>query len=151
MSSNYENSKRIAKNTLVLYVRMLFLMAISLYTSRVILEALGVEDFGVYNVVGGFVALFGILSVSLSGAASRFLNFEMGRGDDDKLCRVFSSILAIHVLLAIVIAVLTEFLGVWFIENKMVVAPGRLYAARCIGSVTVNSVPSSRPLFGITI
>ena len=122
--SNRENNKRIVKNTLVLYVRMLFLMAIGLYTSRVILEVLGVEDFGVYNVVGGFVALFGILSVSLSSAASRFLNYEMGRGYEDKLWILFSSILTIHVLLVIVIAVLSELLGVWFIENKLVVAHG---------------------------
>ena len=130
--SNRENNKRIVKNTLVLYVRMLFLMAIGLYTSRVILEVLGVEDFGVYNVVGGFVALFGILSVSLSSAASRFLNYEMGRGYEDKLWIVFSSILTIHVLLVIVIAVLSELLGVWFIENKLVVAPDRLYAAQWV-------------------
>jgi len=135
--NNSTNSKRIAKNTLVLYVRMLFLMAISLYTSRVILEALGVDDFGVYNVVGGFVALFGILCKSLSSAASRFLNFEMGRGDKDKLAKVFSTTLTIHVALAIFIAVLAEFIGVWFVNNMMVISPNRLYAANWVFQFSV--------------
>lgn len=135
--SNSTNSKRIAKNTLVLYVRMLFLMAISLYTSRVILEALSVDDFGVYNVVGGFVALFGILCKSLSSAASRFLNFEMGRGDKDKLAKVFSTTLTIHVALAVIIAVLAEFIGVWFVNNMMVISPNRLYAANWVFQFSV--------------
>lgn len=130
MSKNAEKNKRIAKNTLVLYVRMLFLMAISLYTSRVILEALGVEDFGIYNVVGGFVALFGVLSRSMSSAASRFFNYEMGRGDIYKLGRVFSSTLLIHIFLALIIAILAELFGIWFVGNKMVIAPDRICAAK---------------------
>lgn len=137
MSETSANNKRIAKNTLVLYVRMLFLMVISLYTSRVILEALGVEDFGVYNVVGGFVALFGILCRSLSSAASRFLNFEMGRGDNDRLAKVFSTTLTIHVALAVIIAVLAELVGVWFVNNKMVISPDRLYAANWVFQFSV--------------
>ena len=132
MSDNLKNTTRIAKNTFVLYVRMLFLMAISLYTSRVILEALGVEDFGVYNVVGGFVALFGILCKSLSSAASRFLNFAMGRGDKDRLTKVFSTTLTIHVVLAVIIAVLAEGVGFWFVNNKLVISPDRLYAANWV-------------------
>lgn len=145
--SNSSNNKRIAKNTLVLYVRMLFLMVISLYTSRVILQALGVEDFGVYNVVGGFVALFAILSKSLSSAASRFLNFEMGRGDLLKLGRVFSTTFYIQLTLALIIALIAEIAGVWFVNEKMVIATDRLYAANwvfqfsvfsfCVGLVTV--------------
>lgn len=73
-------SKRIAKNTMLLYVRMLFLMAVNLYTSRVVLEALGVSDFGIYNVVGGVVAMFAIVSGSLSSAISRYLTYELGTG-----------------------------------------------------------------------
>ena len=95
MVEDIEKGKRLAKNTIVLYLRMLFLMVIGLYTSRVFLQALGVEDFGIYNVVGGFVGLFAIISKSLSGAASRFLNFEMGREDKDKLNVVFSSTVTI--------------------------------------------------------
>ena len=137
MSNNSANSKRIAKNTLVLYVRMLFLMVISLYTSRVILQALGVEDFGVYNVVGGFVALFAILSRSLSTAASRFLNFTMGRGDKEKLSNVFSTTFIIHAVLAILIAILAELVGVWFVNEKMVISPNRLEAANWVFQFSV--------------
>lgn len=126
------NNKRIAKNTLVLYVRMLFLMAIGFYTSRVILEALGVEDFGIYNVVGGFVALFAILSKSLSGAASRFLNFEMGRGNEEKLSKVFSTTVSIQIFLALIIAIIAEIFGMWFVNSKMVIPPDRLYATNWV-------------------
>lgn len=79
MESKSENTKRIAKNTLLLYVRMLFGMLVSLYTSRVVLQALGVEDYGIYNVVGGFVAMFSMISSSLSASTGRFLTYELGR------------------------------------------------------------------------
>lgn len=123
------NNKRIAKNTIVLYVRMLFLMIISLYTSRVILDALGVNDFGIYNVVGGFVALFAVVSKSLSGAASRFLNYAMGVGNTEKLKRTFSATVSIHIALAIIVAALAEVIGVWYVNNKMVIPTDRLLAA----------------------
>ena len=89
MSQVTDNNKRIAKNTLLLYVRMLFMMIVSLYTSRVILNALGVEDFGIYNVVGGVVAMFSVISGSLSTAISRFITFELGKGDQCKLKKYF--------------------------------------------------------------
>lgn len=126
---NTSTNKRIAKNTLVLYVRMLFLMIINLYTSRVILEALGIEDFGIYNVVGGFVALFAIVSKSLSGAASRFLNYAMGGGNQELVKRTFSSIVTVQIILACLVAFLAEGIGVWFLNNKMVIPYERLYAA----------------------
>ena len=135
--SHNSNNKRIAKNTLVLYVRMLFLMAISLYTSRVILDALGIEDFGVYNVVGGFVALFGVLSKSLSTAASRFLNFEMGTGNMERLRRIFSTTLIIQALLALIIIILAEIVGLWFLNYKMVIPTERLYAANWVFQFSV--------------
>lgn len=122
-------NKRIVKNTLVLYVRMLLLMVITLYTSRVILDALGVEDYGIYNVVGGFVALFAIVSRSLSGAESRFLNFAMGTDDQERVKTTFSSIVTIQVFLALIVAILAEAFGVWFLNNKMVIPQDRLYAA----------------------
>ena len=102
---NKEKTKRIAKNTVFLYFRMLFLMLVSLYTSRVILSALGISDYGIYNVVGGFVAMFGIVSSALSGAASRFLNYEMGKGNKERLNIVFTTTVNVQVLLAIIIAV----------------------------------------------
>ena len=135
--NNNTKSKRIAKNTLLLYVRMLFLMAIGLFTSRVILQTLGVEDFGTYNVVGGFVAMFAVISGSLSAAASRFLNYEMGKGNESSLSKVFSSIVVIHILLALIIAILTESIGIWFVNNKMVIAPERLDAANWVFQFSV--------------
>lgn len=139
MSDRQSNSRRIAINTLVLYVRMLFLMAISFFTSRVILQVLGVEDFGVYNAVGGFVALFAVLSQSLSSAASRFLTFELGRGDEEKLARVFSTTLMIHFALALVTGGVAEVVGVWFVNAKMVIPPERLAAANWVFQFSVLS------------
>lgn len=130
-------SKRIAKNTGVLYIRMLFLMAVGFYTSRVILQALGVDDFGTYNVVGGFVAMFAVLSKSLSSAASRFLNYEMGKGNDENLKKVFSTTVNIQIVLAIIIAIFCEAVGIWFVNNKMVIAPDRLYAANWVFQFSV--------------
>lgn len=126
------HTKRIAKNTLVLYFRMLFLMAISLYTSRVILETLGVENFGVYNVVGGFVAMFAVLNKSLSSACSRFLNYMMGRNDPEKLSKVFSTSVVIHLGMAFLVAVLCEIVGTWFLDEKMVIDVSRVNAAHWV-------------------
>lgn len=129
MKDQTSKSKRIAKNTLLLYFRMLFLMFINLYASRVILEALGVEDYGVYNVVGGFVAMFSIISSPLTSACSRFLNYEMGKGIQDRIRIVFSTSLSVHILLAVIIAILCEVIGLWYLNNHMVLPAGRLVAA----------------------
>ena len=91
MLNQSANNKRIAKNTLMLYIRMLFLMITSLYTTRVVLKALGVEDYGIYNAVGGFVAMFSIVSGSLSAAISRFITFELAKDDIDKINKIFST------------------------------------------------------------
>lgn len=88
-----ENNKRIAKNTAFLYIRMLLLMAVTLYTSRVVLQALGVEDFGIYNVVGGVVAMFNLLVNTLSGASSRFITYSLGKGSKEELSQLFSTVL----------------------------------------------------------
>ena len=98
-----DNNKRIAKNTIFLYIRMIFMMAVTLYTSRVILNALGVEDYGIYNVVGGFVAMFAVLSGSLSSAISRFITFELGKGDIQRLKTVFSTGVNIQIAMSIFI------------------------------------------------
>ena len=120
-----ENSRRIAKNTLLLYFRMLLLIFIGLFTSRVVLDALGVEDYGVYNAVGGAVALFTFISASISSAISRFISFELGRGDEEKLRRVFCAGLLIQLLLSAVIVLLAETLGAWFLRERMAIPPGR--------------------------
>lgn len=129
MSDNSANSKRIAKNTLLLYVRMLFLMLISLYTSRVILNALGVDDYGIYNVVGGFVTMFSLLSSSLSSAISRFITFELGKKDEEKLKQVFSSSVTIQFGLSLIVLIIAETVGLWFLNCKMVIPEDRLVAA----------------------
>lgn len=129
MENNQANTKRIAKNTLMLYVRMLFSMLVSLYTSRVVLSTLGVEDYGIYNVVGGVVAMFSLLSGSLSAAVSRFLTFELGKNDRQRLSKVFSTSLVVHIFFAIFIVVAIETIGVWFLNNKMVIPEERMFAA----------------------
>ena len=131
------STSRIAKNTLLLYFRMLLTMGVSLYTSRVILNALGVEDYGIYNVVGGVVAMFGILSGSLSAAISRFITFELGKGDFEKLKRIFCTSVNIQVILIAIITILMETIGIWFLNAKMVIPPERLQAANWVFQFSV--------------
>lgn len=123
-----ENNKRIVKNTMFLYLRQILVMAVSLYTVRVVLAALGEEDYGIYNVVGGFVAMFNILSGALSVAISRFITYEMGQLDVTllRLQRIFSSSLIIQVIMGFIICLLIGTFGVWFVENKMVIPSSRL-------------------------
>ena len=127
-----DNNKRIAKNTLLLYFRMLFMMVVSLYTSRVILNALGVEDFGIYNVVGGVVSMFTVISGSLSAAISRFITYELGKGDQSKLNKIFSASVTIQLLLSLIIVVLIESVGVWFLNAKMTIPADRVTAANLV-------------------
>lgn len=133
----HNNSKRIARNTLLLYVRMLFLMLISLYTSRVILNALGESDYGIYNVVGGVVLMFSVLSGSLSAAISRFITYELGVGSVEKLKRVFSSSVTIQFGLAAIMVVLAETIGLWFVKNHMVIPAERMTAAIWVYQLSV--------------
>lgn len=127
-----ENNKRIAKNTLFLYLRMILVMLISLYTSRVVLSRLGVNDYGIYNVVGGIVSMFSILSASLSSAISRFLTFELGRNNDKRLRDIFSTSVIIQGLLGLLIVLLVEFVGVWFLNHKMNISVERVVAANWV-------------------
>lgn len=129
MSQASDNNKRIAKNTLLLYVRMLLMMAVTLYTSRVVLNTLGVEDYGIYNVVGGVVAMFGFINGSMSSATQRYITFALGKGDMENLQKVFSTALQIHVLIAAVIVVLGETVGLWFMYTQMQIPDGRMDAA----------------------
>lgn len=127
--SNAENNKRIAKNTALLYVRMLFMMAVTLYTSRVVLQVLGVEDFGIYNVVGGVVAMLSFLNSSLSTATQRYMNYEMGKGHTEGLRKVFSMSFISFCLLAVVALLLSESVGLWFLHYKLVIPASRMDAA----------------------
>jgi O-antigen/teichoic acid export membrane protein len=127
-----ENNKRIAKNTLFLYGRTLFIMLISLYTSRVVLNVLGIDDFGIYNVVGGFVAMFALINGSLTTVTQRFLNFELGKKNNERLKQIFSISISIHFFLAIIILLLGETLGWWFLNTQMNIASERIVAANWV-------------------
>lgn len=137
MINSSENNKRIAKNTLLLYFRMLFMMVISLYTSRIVLNALGIEDFGIYNVVGGVVAMFSLLSGSLSTAISRFITYELGTGQQENLNKIFSSAVTIQLVLAGVIILFAELFGVWFLNNQMTIPSSRLIASNWVFQISL--------------
>lgn len=139
ISEQTGNKKRIAKNTIVLYIRMVVVMLITLYTSRVVLQALGVDDFGLYGVIGGVVGLFAFLKTSMGKATQRFLNVEMVAEEGD-LKKVFRTSMTIHCLIAIVILVLAETIGLWFLNTKINIPEGREFAANVIYQTTVISI-----------
>ena len=123
------NNKQIAKNALALYFRMFLTMLVGLFTSRVILQALGVEDYGIYNVVGGFVSMFSLISGTLASSVSRFLTFELGRNDITRLKSVFNTSICVLLGLALIVFLLTETFGIWYLNNKMVIPEARMTAA----------------------
>lgn len=123
------DNKTIAKNTLFLYIRMLFVMLVSLLTSRVILQKLGIDDYGIYQTVGGIVGLLSFINGALSGGSSRFLTYELGRKDKDRLQRTFSTTLTVHVIIAVVVVLLAGTVGRWFLYNKLIIPPERIEAA----------------------
>ena len=148
ITTNY-NNKRIAKNTFLLYFRMLFTMMVSLYTSRVVLATLGVEDFGIYNVVGGVVTMFAIISTSLSSAISRFITIELGKGDLRRLKTVFSTAVVIQFLMALVVVILAELIGVWFLNNKMNIPEVRMNAANWVLQFSIFYLWSQFDLYSL--
>lgn len=139
MSVTSENNKRIAKNTLLLYVRMLFTMGVSLYTSRVVLNALGVEDYGLYNVVGGLVSMFSMLSGSITVSISRFITFELGKGKDADVKKVFLSAVNVQLCMMLIVFVLAETLGLWFLNNRMVFPNDRAFAINAVFQFSLAS------------
>lgn len=143
MSAYEGNNKRIARNTLLLYVRMGVSMLVSLYTARIVLGTLGEVDYGVFNVVTGCVAIFAFLNGALSGSTSRFLTFELGRGDHEQLKRTFSATIFIHLALAIAIVILSETVGLWLLMNKLVIPVERMAAAHWAYQVGIISMAIS--------
>lgn len=133
------SNRRIAKNTVALYLRMFLTMIVGFYTSRVVLNTLGVQDYGIYGVVGGVIAMMGFLNAAMAGATSRFLTFELGRGDSARLARTFSSALIIHMGIALVVMVLGETVGLWFLCNKLVIPPSRMEAAHWVYQLSILS------------
>lgn len=135
-----EDNKRIARNTMMLYFRMLLSMFISLFTSRIILDVLGVVDYGIQNVVGGIIGMFSVLNSSMGGATSRFITFEIGNGDSNKIKNIFSTALTVHIIIALVIVLLGETIGVWFLENKLQIPNERMFAARVIYQFSIIGI-----------
>ncbi len=134
-----DNNKRIAKNTLFLYFRMMFIIIVSLYTSRVILKTLGIEDYGIYNVVGGFVSMFGFLNTAMSATTQRYITFSLGTGNIAHLNKVFSNCVMTHFLIAFVVLLFAESVGLWFLFNKMVIPENRMTAAFIVFQCSVIS------------
>lgn len=126
------NNKRVAKNTLLLYFRMFLTMAITLFTSRVILRALGVEDYGIYNVVGGVVAMMGVLNNAMAVAAQRYLTFELGRNDVERLNLVFNVSTIIYLILSVIFLILAETVGLWFLNTQLIIPEERMVAANWV-------------------
>ena len=139
MTDSKTNSKRIAKNTIALYLRMFLMMAIGLFTSRVVLQTLGVKDYGTYNVVGGVVGMFSIVSSSLSTSISRFITFELGRGNSERLNKVFSTAINVQLLLSMIVVVLMELVGVWFLNTQMNIPEGRMEVANWVFQLSIVS------------
>ena len=129
MSQSSDNNKRIAKNTLLLYFRMFLTMGITLYTSRVVLDSLGKLDFGIYNVVGGVVGMFGFLNSSMTASTQRYLTFELGKGNFQALKKVFSLSIQTHAIISLILIFLAETVGLWFFCNKLVIPLERFDAA----------------------
>lgn len=125
MQDNTSSNKRIAKNTLLLYARMLLLLVVSLYTSRVVLAALGIDDYGLYNVVGGIVTMFTFLNAAMGNASNRYITYALGKGDEKELREVVSATCLIHWIIAGIILLLAETVGLWLLCNKMVIPDGR--------------------------
>lgn len=132
MPSQSNNNKRIARNALLLYFRMLFMMVVSLYTSRVVLSTLGVEDYGIYNVVGGIVAMLGFLNGSMSNAVQRYLSFEIGKGNKEGVSRIFNVSLQAHAGIALSVFVIMEIAGVWYLNRYMNIPSDRVIAANWV-------------------
>ena len=133
------NKNIIVKNTLFLYIRMFFTLLVTLYTSRIVLNVLGANDFGTYSVVGGIIGTFSFLSTTLASSTQRFLNYEMGSQNTGKLKDIFRTSLSIHLILSLIIILLAETLGLWFLNTQMNIPSERMYAANWVYQCSIAS------------
>lgn len=140
MSDNSSNNKRIARNTLFLYIRMVLVLVVSLFTTRIVLQSLGVVDYGVFNVVGGFVSMFAFLNSSMANGIQRFYNYTIGKEGERKLQDVYNVALRVQASLAIALFVLTEIIGIWYMNTKMIIPEDRFYAAQWVFHTSVISM-----------
>lgn len=140
MDNKISINKRIAKNTLLLYLRMLLLIIVGLYTSRVVLLTLGISDYGIYNVVGGFVSMIAYMNTVFVAATQRFLSYSLGENDKDKLKKMFCTSLTVHLILACIIFIIAETLGVWVVNAQLVIDPTRTISANWVYQCSVLSL-----------
>ena len=148
MNDSISDNKRIAKNTMFLYFRMILIVCIGLYTSRVVLQTLGIIDYGIFNAVGGIVAMLGFLNTSMAASSQRFITYALGEGDDEKVRNVFVTSVWVHLLVAFIVLVAAETLGLWFLYEKMVIPADRFHTAFWVyqcsiaaSLITIMSVP----------
>ena len=137
MPESNSSARRVAKNTLLLYMRMLVMMALGLYTSRITLQALGVDNYGIYNVVGGIVVILGFLNNALSGATQRFINVALGKHNQEELNKLISNALILHAGVALICLFLAETVGLWFMNRYMVIPEDRVGAANWVYQFSV--------------
>lgn len=148
------NYKRIAQNATALYLRMIVTMVLGLYTSRVVLQMLGVSDFGIFGLVGGIAGMLSIINASMASATSRYITYELAKGDKEKLSQTFTSALQIHVGIAVIFLLLAETIGLWFVNTQLVIPPERMEAAKWVyqcsvftAILTITQVPYNAALF----
>lgn len=132
MANYSENNKRVAKNTLFLYLRMFLILIVTLYTSRVVLKVLGVEDYGISNVVGGVISMVSFISTSVANGFQRFFNIALGEGDEDKLRKYFSASMSVELILSIICLVIAETVGLWFVNTQLTIPAERMVAANWV-------------------
>lgn len=139
MADVAKRNQRIARNTVLLYFRMLLLMVVSLYTSRVVLETLGIEDYGIYNVVGGFVTMFAFLNGAMGASTMRYITYALGTGNNEELKNVFSTSIITHLIISLIVIVFAETIGLWFLINRLVIPPDQLFAAVIVFECSIFS------------
>lgn len=137
MSDQSANNKRIAKNTILLYIRMFITLIVSLYTSRVLLKSLGVDDYGIYNIIGGVVVLFSFLSNAMTNSTQRYLNYNVGLNDKVGIKKVFCVSMQAHFVISILVLILAESLGLWFVNTRLNIPAERMYAANWVYQLSV--------------
>lgn len=137
--SNENENKRIARNSVFLSIRMVIVLFLQLYTTRIVLRVLGVEDYGIYNVVCGFVSMFTFLSSAMTNGIQRFYNYELGKNGFEGANNVFNAAVRVQAVLAVVLIASTEILGLWYLNNKMVIPPERLFSAHCVFQSSILS------------
>ena len=138
--SEQANKRLIARNTIMLYIRMILSIAVSLYTSRIVLQTLGVEDYGIYGIVGGVVSMFSFLNAAMSGSTSRFLTYAIGKKDKRNIEDTFSTAMIVHILIALGVFVVAETIGLWLLCNKLVIPENRLFSAHFVYQCSIISM-----------